>query len=481
LKIFSADKPLAIVDVETTGASPERDRVLEIAIIRVEQGKIVDTLHTVLDPERSIHASILSLTGIREDEIASAPTFNDISARVTELLSGAFFVAHNARFDYAFIKSEFTRLGQSFSAKRLCTVELSRTLFPQYKRHDLSTLIDRFDFTCKQRHRAFDDAQVLVDFLEHCESVYKQEHIEQAIERVLKRVRVPLAVPQGIIESLPESPGVYTFYGEDGEILYIGKSINIKKRVQSHFGNDGSSKQLRLMQEVRDIDAITTAGELGALLLESHRIKKEQPLYNRMSRRAKKLVVIREYDEDGYKRTVLETYQSEDLTASEKILGVFRSMSQAKKALDLISQEYKLCPRLLGLEKGSGPCFYSQIGRCGGACKGSEESSFYNDRFNKGFKKRRIRAWPFAGPILITESKADSPGTGHVFMIDEWRLIGSFSYDEAGYQPFLEESFVFDHDSYKILVQYLRTHKKSVRQLTSFEASKLLTNVNTVI
>lgn len=481
MKIFSVDKPLAIVDVETTGASPQRDRVLEIAVIRVEKGNVVDTFHTVLDPECSIPATIFGLTGISEADTREAPTFNDIRKRVEALFKGAYFVAHNARFDYAFIKSEFTRLGLPFSYRRLCTVELSRSLFPHYKRHDLSTLIDRFNFECEARHRALGDAKVLADFLTHCEKVHTQEVVEQAIARVLKRVCVPIQLPAEVIDSLPENPGVYIFYGEDGDILYIGKSINIKKRVVSHFGNDGSSKQLRLMQEVKDIDAVSTSGELGALLLESHLIKKEQPLYNRMARRAKKLVVVLEEEVNGYKKAVLETYNFEDLSSDQTTLGVFKSISQAKTALDTLSQEHKLCPRLMGLEKGSGQCFYSQIGRCLGACKGSEVPEAHNMRFDLAFKKRRIRAWPYSGPILITEPNVGQEGTGQVYIIDEWRLVGSFSYDEAGYRPFLEESYVFDYDSYKILIQYLKNMKNNVKVLSRIEAISLLTNLTNVI
>jgi DNA polymerase-3 subunit epsilon len=478
MKVFSQEKPLAIVDIETTGASPVRDRVLEIAIIRIEQGKVVETLNTVLDPECSIPVTITGLTGISEKDMKAAPTFNDISKEISRLLDGAYFVAHNARFDHSFIKAEFARLGINFSKKRLCTVALSRELFPQYKRHDLSTIIDRFSFTCENRHRAYDDAKILGDFMSHCEKLHKQEKIEEAMQKVLKRVRVPASVPLQVIENLPENPGVYIFYGEDGEILYIGKSINIKKRVISHFGNDASSKQLRLASEVKDIEAITTAGELGALLLESHMIKKEQPLYNRLSRRTKKLVVVQEEMKNGYKHAILQTYNTEDLEASEKVLGIFRSQSQAKKALSDTSEAYKLCPRLLSLEKGSGPCFYSQLGRCYGACGGRESDVEYNSRFDTAFKKRKIRTWPFAGPIMITEPNIEEEGKGQVFIIDNWRLTGSFSYDEAGQSPFLESDYIFDHDSYKILVQYLKNNKKSVKSLSSNEAARLrnLTN-----
>ncbi len=158
------EESFVIVDVETTGASPLRDRIIDIGIIRIEKGEIVERYSTVIDPEKYVPPSIFSLTGISEQEIQRAPTFNDIAQDIKSLLDGAIFVAHNARFDYGFIKNELKRAGISFNAKCLCTVKLSRALFPRERKHDLSTIIERYDFTCSSRHRAMPDAEVLVDF-----------------------------------------------------------------------------------------------------------------------------------------------------------------------------------------------------------------------------------------------------------------------------------------------------------------------------
>ena len=166
---FGIKGSFALVDVETTGGSPTRDRIIDIAIIRIEDGVVVETYQSVVDPEKYIPQSIYALTGITEADISRAPSFADIAPDVFGMLKGCIFVAHNARFDYSFIKNEFGRLDQKYSAKNLCTVKLSRKLFPKYRRHDLSTIIERHGFTCSARHRALGDAEVLVDFLAHCE------------------------------------------------------------------------------------------------------------------------------------------------------------------------------------------------------------------------------------------------------------------------------------------------------------------------
>ncbi len=475
--VFSYHKPLVLVDIETTGASPMYSKILEIAIIRIEGGVIVETLNTVIDPGISVPDTILSLTGIKEDEIKRAPSFNDISKDVKDLLEGAVFVAHNARFDYSFIKSEFAHLGINFSSKRLCTVALSRSLFPAFKRHDLSSIIERFDFKCEHRHRAYDDAAVLHDFLKIAEKKLGREIVEEKIAAAIGKARVPHNLQPDLISSLPECPGVYVFYGENSEKLYIGKSINIKKRVMSHFSSSETGKALRIAEEVRDIEVIPTTGELGALLLESHLIKKEQPLYNRMSRRMKKLSVIKEdINEDGYKRAIVETYFTEEMTGGENVLGIFRSLAQAKKVLQAYAESHKLCPRLLGLEKGSGQCFYSQIGKCTGACAKKETAELYNSRFTEAFNERKIKIWPYAGPVVINEKNRESKHKGTAFIVDQWKLVGSFTYDEDARDDFLPASFIFDYDAYKILSSRLLKPRKDIKVISHDEASRLLTN-----
>lgn len=445
-------KPLAIVDVETTGGSPVRDRIIEIAVIKIENGKVTKRFSTVIDPEQHIPQSIYALTGISDAEIERAPTFVSIANEIHEMLKDSIFVAHNARFDYAFVKNELKRFGISYTAKCLCTVKLSRRLFSKYRRHDLSTLIDRHGFVCEDRHRAMGDAQVVADFLTLCET---DSRYATSVSTILKNQSIPATISRDVINALPEGPGVYIFYGSDGEPLYVGKSINIKNRVMSHFAGDHSSgKEMRLAQETADIETIQTAGELSALLLESHLIKKEQPLYNRLSRHARKMVVLKEVEnKNGYLEVEMQSYDSADLVASEKTIGIHKSLSQAKKALQELAKEHVLCPRLLGLEKGKGQCFYSQLGQCNGACGGREDALIYNSRFIKAFNKKRIKSWPFSGPVVIDEKFEGEKDRGIAFVVDNWCLIGSYKYEGEAKQDFLPASYAFDHDSYKILMK----------------------------
>jgi DNA polymerase-3 subunit epsilon len=349
---------------------------------------------------------------------------------------------------------------------------LSRRLFPEYKKHDLSTIITRFDFVCEARHRAMADAEVLVDFLKVCEKKFGQEVVHDAYKIVMKRNALPVALSHEHIDALPETAGVYIFYGDEGDTLYIGKSINIRNRVLSHFSDDHrSGKEMRMSQEIADIEAIPTSGELGALLLESHLIKERQPLYNRMSRYSRELVAaIESQNEAGYSSVSLERIADAQKLETEKVLGIFRSLKQAKTALNDLAKEHHLCPALLGIESNKRSCFFSQLGICKGACSGKEKADVYNARFTKGFARKRVKVWPFAGPVLITEKKDEYQGT--VFVVDDWRLVESYVYDETGKQKFLPPTYVFDHDAYKILAGYLKKNK-NIKPVTKSEFSRL--------
>lgn len=463
----------AFVDVETTGASATRGRIIDIGIIRIEQGVVTETLNTVVDPETYLPPSIQSLTGITENEIKNAPTFHSIAAQVASLLEGAIFVAHNARFDYSFIKNELERAGIKYNAKCLCTVKLSRRLFPEYKRHDLSTIIERFDFRCDARHRAYPDAAVLVDFLKLCDQKFGKEACEEAYKQVMKRNALPVAISHDLIDALPDTAGVYIFYGEDGDILYVGKSVNIRGRVLSHFSDDHrSGKEMRMSQEIADIEAIETTGELSALLLESHLIKEKQPLYNRLSRYSRELTVVTETtDEHGYLRGMVEKLTDFRSIEPEKILGIFRSMMQAKKALNEYAKEYNLCPVLLGAEKSSRACFFSQIGVCKGACAQREDPLSYNTRMKQAFARKRLKAWPYSGSIMIKEEKNREEGT--MFIVDDWRLVASLHYDEGGTKEFLPASYNFDHDAYKILAQHI-SKSKHIKPISASEIRRIM-------
>ncbi len=219
---------------------------------------------------------------------------------------------------------------------------------------------------------------------------------------------------------------------------------------------------MKLCQQTVDIEAIKSSGELGALLLESNLVKKLQPLYNRVLRRSRRLVVLKKSkNKEGYETVQMEHLESIQPEEISDVLGLFRSNAQAKKFLNEKVDQFGLCPRLLGLEKGKGSCFSHQIRKCRGACIGLDSPLQFNLRFLQAFHERKIKAWPFDGPILI-EEKQDEHEEGNAFLVDQWCLIGKIEYNTESYD-FRREEFVFDHDSYKILLKYLLNSKNRTR------------------
>lgn len=276
---------LAIVDLETTGSSATFNRILEVGVHRVEQGRIIDTFQSLVDPGTPVPPDITRVTGLTDADVAGAPTFAAIAARVHALLEGCVFVAHNARFDYSFLRHEFARLGLPFQAPCLCTVRLSRALYPGHRRHSLSTLIERFGFAYAQRHRALDDAAVVWQFLEHVHTQLPAAQVSQAVQQLLHTPALPARLNPAAVDTLPESLGVYVFYDAQDAPLYVGKSMDVRARVWSHFTNDApSGKDRDLAEQTARIETHAAHGELGALVLEAQLIDTLQPRLNRPRR-----------------------------------------------------------------------------------------------------------------------------------------------------------------------------------------------------
>ena len=467
-----SELPLAIVDIETTGGNSVYNRIIEIAAIRIEQGETVRTFQSLVNPERFIPPSIVHLTGIRNEEVVQAPRFASIAHDLLETLEGAVFVAHNARFDYGFLRAEFARLGSWYEAKCLCTVKLSRKLYPEFRQHDLSSIIRRHGIMCTNRHRALGDAQAVQDFLTLVQIEHERDRIAGVVASILKTHSLPSNIDKEMIDALPEAPGVYFFYGSAGELLYVGKSKNIRERVLGHFA---ASNERQMHGQVCRIEFRQTAGELGALLLESQMIKELQPLHNQASRRKRNIVVARrQMTKEGYATVVLDEIDHVELHDDLPIMAMFKSMKQAKEYLLRIAREHRLCHKLLGLERARGHCFSYHLHQCHGACMGEESTDLHNERFENAFVDRRIKAWPFTGGVVIDERGGEN--SGEVFLIDQWRLISSFKYSDIGAEHYLKSTHRFDYDSYKILLRYLcdGRNRRNIRVLPREEFEVLL-------
>jgi DNA polymerase-3 subunit epsilon len=468
---------LAILDVETTGATAYYDRIMEIGVLRIEKGKVVKKFETFINPEVGIPPFIEGLTGIGSADLENAPLFSDIKNDLIELLEGCTFVAHNARFDYSFIKNEFKRIGIPYSAKQLCTVKLSRLLFPNFSHHNLDSIIERFEISCERRHRAFDDAKVLWDFLQKIQAGIPPQNLEKAFKTILKKPSLPPLLKNEDVDSLPEKTGVYMFFGKSEIPLYIGKSINIKERVLSHFLNDTeSSTEMEISQQVERIETFLTPGELSALLLESTLIKKLQPIYNRKLRYARKLTFLRKkINEEGY--FTLDLRHGEEIAANEieEVLGIFKSKKAAKEHLSHLVKEHSLCENLLGLQKTVKPCFSYRLGWCKGACAKKENASLYNARFTIAFSKTKLKAWPFNGPILIRERNEELED-GLIF--DKWCYLGKYS--EFTGEESKDIIAISDFDIYKILNSFLKEERnlKRITTLSSLRDKEFLQQWN---
>ena len=286
--------PIACVDLETTGGMAVHHRVTEVGVVLLDDGVVVEQWSSLVNPGVRIPPSIEAFTGISNEMVEGAPPFEDLRREVRQRLDGRLFVAHNARFDYGFVRNEFRRLGEKFAAPVLCTVRLSRLLFREHARHNLDALIERYGLECAQRHRALGDAAVLPPLLAAFEQAAGRERLEEAATAVLGESRLPPHLPPDLADDLPEGPGVYLFRGEGGALLYVGKSRNLRSRVLEHFASEHrSGKEAKLTRQVRGVEWVETGGELGALLLESRLVKDLAPSANRRLRKPAGLQCVR--------------------------------------------------------------------------------------------------------------------------------------------------------------------------------------------
>ncbi len=440
----------AFVDLETTGTVATGDRITEIGIVRVIDGRLEEEWSTLVNPETTIPPEIQFLTGITNAMVADAPTFAELRHEVLDRLRDHLFIAHNARFDYGFIKNEFRRLGMPFSAEVLCTARLSRKLFPEHRHHGLDTIVDRHRLSGADRHRALGDARLIWEFVQ---TLYREKPIgviDAAVRQLLKTPSLPPQLPVDALKRLPEGPGVYLFYGVNELPLYIGKSRNLRERVRSHFSSDHrSANDLRLSSEITRIEFQKTAGELGALLREARLIKTLLPHHNHRLRRRIGLCALRLPEEPGPPDYVIRTrFLAEEV---DGLYGPFASRRKAKEVLMDLAGEHGLCWSQLGLERREGPCFARQLGRCHGACVGIEAAAAHHARLRLALQPYGIPPWPFAGPIGIREaSEEDVREELHIF--DNWCHVGT-ARAEHEVEELLQSSppQEFDLDIYQII------------------------------
>ncbi len=281
------------------------------------------------------------------------------------------------------------------------------------------------------------------------------------------RDQVLFTVGPHSVDQLPRYSGVYRFYGAEGDLLYIGKSVDIRARVAAHY-QEGKhpGRHQRIMQQVTRIDCTPTAGEVGALLIENAAIKRETPLYNRRQRRVKKLWTIHlKESPDGFAQPTAADFLVEGERSIDSY-GLFHNKRHVDSTLRRYAKDHGLCLRMLGLDKGRGPCFQYQLARCDGACAGEETAEEHNNRLVSVLDRDRIAAWPFPGPLVLIETnvtplEGQPCEQGH--LINHWCYLGSFdSVEEAksALSPGMQQ--LFDRDAYHLLLSALKKGRVSL-------------------
>ena len=415
----------AIVDIETTGGNAGRDRITEIAVYIHDGTKVIDEFITLVNPECSIPPFISRLTGITDEMVADAPKFYEIAKRLVQITDGTVFVAHNAPFDYGFIRDEFKSLGFNFTKDYLCTVRLSRKIIPGFRSYSLGNLCADLGIQLQNRHRAAGDALATVRLFELLlEKDQHENNINTLIKNDYVNLRFPPLFERKVLETLPEEPGVYYLHNIDGSIIYIGKSNNIRKRILSHFSNKQTRRAIELRNAIVDISFETTGSELVALLLESEEIKTKQPVFNRAQ---KKLIfnygIFTNENKDGY-ATIEVSKVNEKWNGDREPVLISASADDVKSIIDKLVDSFKLCQKLCGIYKIVHACFAHAIGQCNGACVGKEPIELYNKRVEEA-----ILSLDYKHPNFMIVGKGRSSNERSIVHVEKGKYLGYGFFD----------------------------------------------------
>lgn len=404
----------AIIDVETTGLSPAGEKITEIAIILHDGKKVVGEYESLVNPEKKIPYRITQITGITNQMVVDAPKFYEIAKNIVELTDNKIIVGHNVKFDCGFLRHEFKSLGYEFKSKTLDTVRLSRKLIPGRKSYSLGKLCNDMGIENHARHRALGDALATTKLFEMLLGI-DSELLE------IKTSGVQSLRSKSLVENLPKKPGVYYFYNNDGELIYVGKSINIHDRVLSHLNNNLHKRALEMKDAIAGVEFKLTGNELVALLMESAEIKKHQPFYNRQQRRTFFNCGLYSFtDDDGYINLKI-------MRIVDKLtpLYTYSSLQEGRNHLFSLVENYRLCQKLCGLYDTSGACFHFQIHRCNGACLKKESSVDYNLRVNEALEN-----YHFEQQNLFIIAQGREEGEKSVVKIEHGKYIGFGFIDE---------------------------------------------------
>jgi DNA polymerase-3 subunit epsilon len=443
----------AIVDIETTGGYAAANGIIEICIKIFDGEKIIEEFETLVNPNQNIPRYIQAFTGINNEMVQDAPGFEEIAEKVYTYLQGNIFVAHNVNFDYSFIKSHLEFYGYSFNSKKLCTVRLSRQIFPGLPSYSLGNLCNSLQIDLNNRHRAGGDAEATVTLFKKLLTNDLKGTISASLNRNSKEAVLPPNVPKAHFDALPKTPGVYYFHDQKGKVVYVGKAKNIRSRVNSHFANNSDSRQKQnFVRNVYAISFQSTATELMAAILESTEIKRLWPLLNTSQKRQEEVFGIFVYeDQNGYMRLAIERkrkYSNPVYTFHYKVDGY--------GVLKKLMKEFFLCPKLCFIQTDNEKCIGIIEEHCQGACEKNEAAKFYNERVLQAIASLTQR------PSYVVLDKGLSENEISCIMVDQGSFFG------MGYLPKNLETI-----SRQTIQEYIKPHKENsyIRTLLLSHAS----------
>lgn len=411
----------AIVDIETTGGYAANHRITEIAIYHHDGISIRDQYHTLINPGRHIPYYITGLTGITSEMVFGAPSFDEVAPEILDQLDGKVFVAHNAHFDYSFLKKEFEMVGIKWQSRKLCTVRLSRKILPGLRSYSLGSLARSLGVPIVNRHRAGGDAAATAKIFHELLLRDNTNYIALTLKKNSGETILPPNLPKEEFDRLPAKPGVYYFHNSRGQVIYVGKAVNIKKRIAGHFTGDAREwSRSRIRNEIHHITYELTGTELIALILESQEIRRLWPKYNQAQKvKSDEWGVYQYEDRNGYLR-----FSANIVTRGSHPLIKFPSKGDVWNFLWEKVRAHHLCPKLCGLQIAKGLCFHYQTGECKGACLGVEDVALYNARM-----KDAIQSVSVKGNSAAIIGQGRSPGEQSLILVDKGNYYGFGFFD----------------------------------------------------
>lgn len=445
----------AILDIETTGGKYNEEGITEIAIYRFDGHKVVDQFISLINPEQPIQPFVIGLTGINNEMLRSAPKFYEVAKRIVEITEGCIVVAHNAKFDHRILSLEFRRLGYEFDRKTLCTVELAQKLIPGQLSYSLGKLVRALGIPLSDRHRATGDALATVQLFK----MLLVKDLDKSILKEYVRTEPNLLLDTRLVQilnGLPSITGVYYLHNEEGEIIYIGKSRNIRKRVNQHFTTD-HLKSKQVQKEVASVSFEATGNELIAHLKEIEEIKHNKPKYNKsVTKSIFNYALYQFIDENGYINLKIGRADKR-----KENIATFNGLQQANTVLQQIIETYRLCQSLTGLHSGNGSCFSYSIKSCNGACIETETAEDYNERV-----REMIASYSISDQNMLVIDRGREIGEKSALLVEEgeFKGIGYFNLNHQINNLDIVRSIITpmnnDRDARHIIESYLRKNKK---------------------